>query len=224
MADFNDNYDSGSDSDDEVQKGVQEEIQHNVKNRKGLLSKTLKKAFSVNYSRLCANLKRDLINFEIIGKEPVRGCTQFTLTKFYEVQNLNKKMDRSPANLDERDGEDNTFDDRVYKMKFHFNLKNKIYIWDNESGKWSCEDVKEKELVSHPEFTDFYCWTDKVVPHSDSVNSWEYAGTKWIKVLSDNQLPEVHLSKADYAKAYCSVFEDKVVTDFNKYMNKFGFL
>ena len=66
MADFNDNYDSGSDSDDEVQKGFQEEIQHNMKNRKGLLSKTFKKAFSINYSRLCANLKRDLINFEII--------------------------------------------------------------------------------------------------------------------------------------------------------------
>ncbi len=211
MADFS-AYDSGEDSDDEPQKGVQDEIFHNMKNRKDLLSKTLKKTFSMRYSFLEALPRMDLVNFEMLGVKPMKGQTQFFLTKFYEKQNLNKKMGLPVLKPEDRETEDagyKFFDDRVYKMKFHFTFKKKLYIWDNESGKWSCDDLPERKLIEHPEFSDFYAWNDQTVPASDSVNTWEHDGSKWVKVYGEGV--ESQLSKSDYAKMFCTVFEEKVV-------------
>ncbi len=196
-------YDSGDSSDDDENDGksMKETIEHDMKNRKDLLSKSLKKNFQIDYKKLTCDYKRDLENFELIGKDPLRGNTQFDLTRFYTGELLKKKI-QDP---------DKPFSENVYKMKFHFLLKDRGFTWDNETGKWEEYTRPSKQLVEHPEYKDISAWTDCALMAADGLNTWEHTGTKWIKVLSSNEETSVHMSIAEYAKLYCEVQNERLV-------------
>jgi hypothetical protein len=69
-------------------------------------------------------------------------------------------------------------------------------------------------MTPHPEIPDFYVYTRDTLPALDSASSWEYDGSKWVKVSGSKY--GAPLTKAEYAQRYCKVQDEKVVADITK--------